>query len=462
MQPSTWNERNQHWIPQFLLKGFGTKGNASRVYELDKQTKKIRLAPVDDVASKEHLHTDTDDKLVGSIEKSASRAVQEIRKGHLKQTGDHGRQIVNRLVCAMILNDPYSGFDAEATRKQVIHDVITELNEAVSQYGAALAQPDYINYFDERFGHDWVSNYMKSESNQVLLSLSLMGLVAFKPPDGEFFIIGDSPVLVIRNSVANEPSLLNPGSQVILPIGSRCMLLYAWSTDMNLIYDGGILDKEQVRSLNSDYYHGTDSQRIYGRDEETLRRSSLWALEWTPRQRSTDLNQGWHMMEFLQRFGQRQLETEQATNATILDLGAHDLVERARSLQLEQNMQEQDDTPATVLDERIRNYIRVVHERFDHDAEGLTREINYMGMHEIEWAAALNNVDNPDLKPSQRASCFHRLIEQGTGDALRGNPGEWRILPDTETWALMAPERIAKIVQRIRTEFPHIAVEFAE
>ena len=240
------------------------------------------------------------------------------------------------------------------------------------------------------------------------------------------------------------------------------MLLYAWSTDMNLIYDGGILDKEQVRSLNSDYYHGTNSQRIYGRDEETLRRSSLWALEWTPRQRSTDLNQGWHMMEFLQRFGQRQLETEQATNATILDLGAHDLVERARSLQLEQNMQEQDDTPATVLDERIRNYMRVVHERFDHDAEGLTREINYMGMHEIEWAAALNNVDNPDLKPSQRASCFHRLIEQGTGDALHGNPGEWRILPDTETWALTAPERIAKIVQRIRTEFPHIAVEFAE
>ena len=48
---------------------------------------------------------------------------------------------MNRLVCAMILNDPYSGFDAEATRKQVIHDVITELNEAVSQYGAALAQP---------------------------------------------------------------------------------------------------------------------------------------------------------------------------------------------------------------------------------------------------------------------------------------------------------------------------------
>ena len=333
MQPSTWNDTNQHWIPQFLLKGFGTKGKAGTVYELDKQTKRITSASVDDVASKEHLLTDADDKLVGSIEKSASRAVQAIRKGRLNQIGDDERQAVNMVVCAMILNDPYSGFDAEATRKQAIYDTITELNEAVSKYGVALDQPDYINYFDERFGNDWVSNYMESASNQVLLSLNLMGLMAFKPPDGESFIISDSPALVIRNSVANEPSLLNPGSQVILPIGSRCMLLYAWSTDMNLIYDGGILDKEQVRSLNSDYYHGTNSQHIYGRDEETLRRSSLWSLEWTPRQRSTDLNQGWYMMQFLQRFDQRQLEAQKATNAIILDLGAHDLVERAISQQ---------------------------------------------------------------------------------------------------------------------------------
>ena len=112
-------------------------------------------------------------------------------------------------------------------------------------------------------------------------------------------------------------------------------------------------------------------------------------------------------------------------------------------------MPEQHHTPASVLDERVRNYLRVVHERFDHDVEELTREVNCMLMHEIEWDAALNNVDNPDLKPSDRASCFHRLIEQGTGDALHGCPGEWRVLPDTETWALTAPERISKIVHKL-------------
>ena len=330
MQPSTWNETNQHWIPQFLLRGFGTKGNAGTVYELDKQTKKVRPASVDDVASKEHLVTEADDRLVGSIEKSASRAIQAIRKGHLNRIGGDERHAVNRMVCAMILNDPHSGFDAEATRKQVIDDVIAELNDAVSKYGGALDQPGYINYFDERFGHDWVSHYIESEFNQVLLSLSLMGLVAFKPPDGEFFVIGDSPVLVIRNSVAGQPNLLNPGSQVILPIGSRCMLVYAWSTDMNLIYDGGILDKEQVRSLNSDY-HETNSLHIYGRDEETIRRSQLLPLEWKPRQRSTDLNRGWHIVQFLQRVDQRQLEAQKATDAAILNLGAQDLVERARA-----------------------------------------------------------------------------------------------------------------------------------
>ena len=34
MQPSTWNDTNQHWIPQFLLKGFGIRKRAASVYEL--------------------------------------------------------------------------------------------------------------------------------------------------------------------------------------------------------------------------------------------------------------------------------------------------------------------------------------------------------------------------------------------------------------------------------------------
>lgn len=128
-------------------------------------------------------------------------------------------------------------------------------------------------------------------------------------------------------------------------------------------------------------------------------------------------------------------------------------------------MQQPDNPSTSIRDERIRNYLRVVHECFGHDVEELIREVNFMVLHELEWDVALNNVDNPEIRPSKRAACFHRLIEQGTHDALHGDPGEWQVLSGEdyrarEAMSLTAPERVAKIVHRIRSEFPHLAAEF--
>ena len=326
MQPSTWNDTNQHWIPQFLLKGFGIRKNASSVYELDKQTKAIAVRKVSKAASKTHLLTERDDELIRGIESRAAVAIDAIRKEHLNRIDENARQSVDRLVCAMIMNDPHSGFDAEATRKEAIAEVISELSDIVNRYGGTLDETDFRGFFDERFHHDWVSNFMESTINQVLLSLRLMGLLVFRPTDGDFFIIGDSPVLVIRNVMDGARSLLNPGSQVILPIGSTCVLAYTWATDMNMIGDGGIFDAEQLRLLNSDYFHGTNSRYIYGRDKKILERSRLLPLKWTPRERSNEVKDGWIMMQRLQQVAQKQQEERDMALSKMLDYGARELM----------------------------------------------------------------------------------------------------------------------------------------
>ena len=119
---------------------------------------------------------------------------------------------------------------------------------------------------------------------------------------------------------------------------------------------------------------------------------------------------------------------------------------------------------ANLVEERIRNYLDVVNELVGHDAEELLRGVNFIRMSEIGWQAALNNVDNPDVGRSQRAVCFHTLIEQGTKDALHGDPGDWQILSGEdqkarEAMSWTAPERIAMVIGRIRQEFPHLALE---
>ena len=128
-------------------------------------------------------------------------------------------------------------------------------------------------------------------------------------------------------------------------------------------------------------------------------------------------------------------------------------------------MTQQHNESASIRDERIRNYLRVVHERIGNDVEELTREVNFIMMHQLAWDGALKNVDNTEIRPSQRAACFHRLIEQGMQDALHGDPGEWQVFSGEddrarEAMKLTAPERIARVIQRMRTEFPHLVSEF--
>ena len=327
MQPSTWNDTNQHWLSQFLLKGFGIRKRVSSVYELDKETKAVAVRKVSEAASKPGLLTEQDDELMGGIESRAAATIDVIRKGRLNRVDEDGRRIVDKLVLAMMLNDPYYGVNVGTARETAIAEVVRELSKAAIKYGGILDEPDFTDFLDDQLPYDRLSGFMDLTTSQALMALRLMGLQAFRPAEGASFIIGDSPVLVIRGAVNGETNLLNPGSQVILPIGSRCVLAYTWATETNLIDDGGTLDGEQVRSLNSDYHHGTKCRYIYGRDEQTLRRSQLLPLAWTPRARSNDVKSGWAMMQRLRQMAQRQHEAKNAVQAMALEHGARELVD---------------------------------------------------------------------------------------------------------------------------------------
>ena len=329
MHQSTWNDTNQHWIPQFLLRGFGIRKKASRICELDKQTNAISVREVNEVASKSWLLTVKDDQLLRTIENRVNKAVEAIRKGNLDSIGEDGRQTVDKFVCAMMLNDPHGGADAEATREKVIHEGVSDLSEGVQRLGETLDETYFQSSLDEMLGHNWLSGFMGSASNWIVIALGLMGLRAYKATDGEFFIIGDSPVLVVPNATNGNADLLNSSAQVILPIRSDYILVYAWTTDKNVIDNGGTLDKAQVRSLNSDYYHWTKSRCIYGRNEETVRRPGMLTLAGRPLERSNHVSNGWFMMQQIRRLMQRRRDAHNAVRARAREYAAREFVDAA-------------------------------------------------------------------------------------------------------------------------------------
>ena len=329
MQPSTWNDTNQHWVPQFLLKGFGIKKKASQIWELDKRTGATAKRKVKEVASRQELLSDRDDELMKKIEIEAARPIGRIRKENL-DISLPGRISIDRLVAAMIQNDPYNGFDEVNARRDAIESVSKSVKEAVALSGGFFEPGILESYMDERINHDYLTFTLGGENYVVPSMLLHMRLQAFFAPEGDGFIIGDSPVLVVRSDEgAAGPSLLNRGSQVILPIGTQCILFYDWAAASNLITHGGTIDGRQLRSLNQDYSHVSNCRFLYGRTEESLTQSRRPRVNWGNAQRSTEVGQSW--FAFQQHFASVEAKDaeEEKRNTESLRLEARKLVQYA-------------------------------------------------------------------------------------------------------------------------------------
>ena len=328
MQPSTWNDSNQHWAPRFLLKGFGIKKKASQIWVLDKRTGGTARRKVEEVASKRELLSNRDDELMRSIENEATRPIGRIRKGKL-DISLRDRIAIDRLVAAMIQNDPYNGFDERNARQDAINAVSKSVQDAFVQEGGFFEPGTLESYMDERLNHDYLTLTLGNRDYAVQSMLRHMGLKAFFILEGDGFIIGDSPVLAVRSHKGAEgPSLVNPGSQVILPISTQCMLFYSWATAPNPITHGGTIDSRQLLSLNQDYSHESSCRFLYGRTEESLTMSRRPRVKWRNAQRSTEVSQGWSA--FQQHFAsvQGKNAAEENRNAEGFRLEAHKLVQQ--------------------------------------------------------------------------------------------------------------------------------------
>lgn len=327
MQNSTWNDTNQHWIPQFLLKGFGKKGDASRIFQLDKQTGKISERDVEDVASKKQLLSERDDELLKDTEVRTARVLGKIRKRKLDIKPEQ-RRCLDSMVYLMILNDPYSGIDRRTARESSVQKVSSEIEGALNRWGASIDSQQLNEWLEGSFNHDYLNIAMERDHNLVLTALNLMGLSVFEPPLGEFLVIGDSPVLVVRGTHNGETSLLNPGSQVILPIHSKCLLVYSWDVSTNLIEFGGTLVQEQVRSLNADYFLNTDCRYVFGRNHADLKRAQKHQQR-NAASRPTEVKDGWRIMRLEQQVASMSDAQRHAKFKTNLDLIARESVKRA-------------------------------------------------------------------------------------------------------------------------------------
>ena len=258
----------------------------------------------------------------------ADPVIEKIRNSKLNLQKED-RQALDNLVFALILNAPHGVIDKAKIREDVINRVSGQLQDAIiRQEGPINSQPPK-EYFDGLMPHDYLNIAMDPKNIATLSALGLMGLQVHEGI-GENFIIGDSPVLVVYGTVDGSRSLLNPGSQVILPIQRKYVLVYSWETQFNLIQAGNPLSREQVCSLNRDYYHNSSSRYIFGRTRDSLTLAREPQAQQPSPQPSAEFNDGGLLIR-------RQLdrifklrEQKQQANQIGFDAAAKELVWRAR------------------------------------------------------------------------------------------------------------------------------------
>ena len=301
--PSTWDGTNQHWIPQCLLKKFSIRKKSNHVYMLDKDTNCVTVRPIKKIASKPGLLTALDNQRLTDIETRAAPVLRRIRGNKLRLTIED-RAHLDLLVFSMIIADPYSGVDEAKMRKRVVEDTAKHIAERALLQGLPVDRPRLEASCMAIMSRDVLSIALDSEAKLTTMALHLMGLSMYAAP--EPLVIGDSPVLVARAAEDGVPSLLNFGSEILLPIGSHHILHYDWGATTGLatpengvIERGPDLTRELAHYVGQSYYDSTASRYIFGGTNGAVDHisnaprlsPSLSKEDYTP-------SVGWHAMQW--------------------------------------------------------------------------------------------------------------------------------------------------------------------
>lgn len=338
MRQSAWNDENQHWIPQFLLRGFGIQHKASSLYEMDKQTYAVTERKVGDIASKTHLLTKGDDDRLRKVEDAAAKAVNIARKKNDAEIKNmsFGEAMdrfgaLHSLTEALEPINPHAGANAHGSRAVVVGAFVAIVKETMEQNGQIIDEQNFRTYLDDLLDHE---------------VLSLDGFYPhphsrWKPhihiaPEGEYVVIGDSPVITIRST--DEIPL-----QRILPISSKRVVTFTYDLargstrilgDPNSLPVISHLSSDTVRSLNAHYFHRTSSHCIYGRNASILKQSAFQPREWAIGE-STNADYNPKLMLKLIATVARHPYRDMDMTKTVGHLQIWDFISRSRQIRME-------------------------------------------------------------------------------------------------------------------------------
>ena len=292
MSLSTYNDTNQHWIPRFLLKGFGKKNQASSIYRLDCATSNIDTVQVEKIVSRVGLLTVQDDEQLRGIENNTRTVIDDIRKNRLSSVGPADRRALDELVMALAINNP--GFQKASILDDIARERLQLLTRAVADGGGLIDRQSTYDTLDGYISRNFLLEHRRHGQRSVTrLLFRTMCLSVRRPPEGESFVIGDYPVVEATSQSIAYRTAPYGILKIMLPIRHDCLLVYDWASQDNIIDAGPPVSMRVLRWLDDFYRNDPRCPYIYGRTSESLKRSAMLNFNWPEPAPSRELKQRW-------------------------------------------------------------------------------------------------------------------------------------------------------------------------
>jgi hypothetical protein len=250
---------HQHYVPQFLLRYFGT-GKRHHVHVFEKRTGRLWKAPADRVAAERGFY-------------NVPESVKQRFVDHLRQEGEHdvaaaassgtlsleqslGRveSLAANVISRIVREESVAGLSPSARSTQALFAVVQQsrspaTRDALHQASAALrskstdllrahgraADESLLNHGGLQWSGDEAANAHLQVVQDAVSHLPLVeskDLLLHRAPPGHRFLIGDSPVTLWNHgprgrSLRRGFGLATPGPELSLPLTPHLVITFA-------------------------------------------------------------------------------------------------------------------------------------------------------------------------------------------------------------------------------------------
>jgi hypothetical protein len=218
----------QHYVPQFLLRGFAAP-QTEQVYVFDKQTEKSFRSSVRNLACERGFYDIEDedvrdgfDRWLGQFEEHAAPIINTLCDGEsLQGLGSTEREWVASFIALQQVRT--------RRNREMWADVNKQMADALREMGA---EPNQVRNFRE---FTLEENRRNAITDMPVMALNLVPHILKKEwlllsvPSGEAFWIGDHPVILANNAnpgdgICSTIGFAVPGIEIYVPISSRLTL----------------------------------------------------------------------------------------------------------------------------------------------------------------------------------------------------------------------------------------------